>query len=209
MGWLQARFYDRFIRPTEDACLAAWRASLLSELDGEVLEIGAGTGLNLPYYSDRVTRLVLSEPDRHMRARLASRIRSAAPATVELSDAALESLPMPDDSFSAVVSTLVLCSVNDLARGLGEIKRVLVPGGKFAFLEHVAAEDRPQRLKWQQRFEPLWVSISGNCHLARRTERAIVAAGFDIAHVKRESIRKAIPLVRPSIRGIARNPDPK
>ena len=81
---------------------------------------------------------------------------------------------------------------------------MLKPGGRLVFLEHVAADGRPARLKWQQRIEPVWKRLMGNCHLTRRTEAAIAAAGFEIERIQRESIRKALPIVRPSIHGIAR-----
>ena len=113
---------------------------------------------------------------------------------------------MPDEFFDAVVSTLVLCSVHDMDQALEEIRRVLVPGGQLVFLEHIGAEDRPDRLKWQRRVEPLWRVLAGNCHLTRRTEQAIERAGFDVIQIQRESIRKAMPLTRPSIRGIAVKP---
>jgi ubiquinone/menaquinone biosynthesis C-methylase UbiE len=203
MSWLMATVYDRLLAQSEVACLRAWRRDLLAGVTGRVLEVGAGTGLNIPHYTANVTRLVLSEPEAHMRAKLPSRLAAALPADVELSEAALEHLPMPDQSFDAVVSTLVLCSVPDLAQALGEIRRVLAPGGRLVFLEHVGAEDCPDRLKWQRRVEPLWKALAGNCHLTRRTELAIKRAGFDIVQIERESIRKAMPLTRPSIRGIA------
>ena len=203
MSWLMATFYDRLIEQSEAACLRDWRRDLLAGVTGRVLEVGAGTGLNVPYYTSNVTRLVLSEPEPHMRAKVQSRLAAALPADVELSDATLDHLPMPDQSFDAVVSTLVLCSVPDLAQALEEIRRVLAPGGRLVFLEHVGAEDRPDRLKWQRRVEPLWKALAGNCHLTRRTELAIKRAGFDIVQIQRESFRKAMPLTRPSIRGIA------
>jgi hypothetical protein len=83
---------------------------------------------------------------------------------------------------------------------------VLKPRGRLLFLEHVAADGRPGRLKWQQRIEPVWKHLMGNCHLTRRTETAIAEAGFKIERIQRESIRKALPIVRPSIRGLARKP---
>ncbi len=206
MGWLLAAVYDRITRPTEEACLQQWRAELLRSLVGTVLEVGAGTGLNLPHYPRELTRLVLSEPDPHMRRRLAHRVRAQSWERAELMDASLEKVPLPTDAFDAVVSTLVLCSVPVLEQALAEIRRVLKPGGRFVFLEHVAAEDRPERLKWQRRMEPFWSPISGNCHLTRRTADAIVAAGLVIVDLRRESMRKAWPLVRPTIRGFAVKP---
>lgn len=206
MSWLMASVYDRMLRGSEAACLARWRAELLSDLDGDVLEVGAGTGANLPHYSPRVAHLVLAEPDPHMRRRLRDAVRRAELAHAEVSDASLGALPMASASFDAVVSTLVLCSVPDQQTALADVYRVLRPGGRFVFLEHVAAETNPGRLRWQRRVEPLWRRLAGNCHLTRRTEEAVLAAGFTIERIQRESIRKAMPLVRPSIRGVARKP---
>jgi len=181
---------------------------LLRDLAGQVLEVGAGTGLNVSCYPRALSRLVLSEPDAHMRSRLSRKTRAHDWGRAEVMDASLEELPLPDDAFDAVVGTLVLCSVPRLDRALAEIHRVLKPGGRFVFLEHVAAENRPRRLGWQRRVEPLWKRLSGNCHLTRRTGEAIRAAGFAIVDIKRESMRKAWPLVRPTIRGIALKTEP-
>jgi ubiquinone/menaquinone biosynthesis C-methylase UbiE len=200
---MMAAMYDWAMQGTEDACLREWRAGLVGDLKGEVLEVGAGTGLNLPLYPATVTRLVMSEPDPHMRHKLAQKAATETAGHVEVSDATLDGLPMPAESFDAVVATLVLCSVPDLDSAVAEIHRVLRPGGRFVFLEHVAAEDRPRRLKWQQRVEPFWKWFAGNCHLTRSTEAAIVAAGFELEEIERESMRKALPLVRPTIRGVA------
>jgi ubiquinone/menaquinone biosynthesis C-methylase UbiE len=201
MSWLMAAVYDRFMKTSEEACLGKWRAELLADLSGEVLEVGAGTGSTLSLYPKAVTRLVMAEPDPHMRRRLREKPR---PAGVEVSDASLEKLPFDDRSFDAVVCSLVLCSVRDQKAALAQIARVLRPGGRLVFLEHVAADGKPDRLKWQGRIEPVWKHLMGNCHLTRRTEAAIVAAGLRIERIERESIRKALPIVRPSIRGVAR-----
>ncbi|MBK8994924.1 MAG: methyltransferase domain-containing protein [Myxococcales bacterium] len=205
MSWLLAKIYDPFMRKTEEACLAEWRRSLLAPLSGEVLEIGAGTGVNLAHYGPDVERLVLAEPDPHMRRSLSRRVAASSRA-VELLDAGADALPADAAAFDYVVSTLVLCSVPDLEAALGEIHRVLRPGGRLVFIEHVAAEDRPERLAWQERLEPLWVRIASGCHLTRRTDRAIERAGFGIAAITRQSVRKALPFVRPSIRGVAIRP---
>jgi ubiquinone/menaquinone biosynthesis C-methylase UbiE len=203
MGRLMARVYDRMMKGSEEACLREWRSELLSSVHGKVLEVGAGTGVSLPLYPTTVTRVVLSEPDRHMRAKMAQRIQKAAELPVEVSDGSVEAIPFPDESFDFVTCMLVLCSVPDLQHAVGEIRRVLVPGGSLVFLEHVAASNRPDRLKWQRRLEPFWKRISGNCHLTRKTEEAILADGFTMERVKRESMRKANPLVRSCIRGVA------
>lgn len=204
MSRLFAVIYDPFMRGAEDACLAEWRAEILKDAAGDTLEIGAGTGANAPYYPRDVGRLVLTEPDPDMLARLKRKAALAGVPRVEATAAAADALPFEDASFDTVVSTLVLCSVPDVARALTEVRRVLRPGGRLLFLEHVAADDRPARLRWQRRLEPVWKRISGNCHLTRRTGEAMRLAGFVIEHETRESVRKALPIMRPSIRGLAR-----
>jgi len=199
-----ATIYDRFMQGAEEACLARWRAELLGGLEGEVLEIGAGTGASLPHYSAGVTRLTLTEPDRHMRGKLEAAVRSGNQRPTTILDTPLPGLPLEDGSCDAVVSILVLCSVPDLDAGLADLHRVLRPGGSLVFLEHVAAEGRPDRLKWQRRLEPIWKRVAGGCHLTHRTEDAIRRAGFIIEEIQRESMRKSHKLVRASVRGIAR-----
>ena len=203
MGRLMAAVYDRFTEPSELASLQEWRRELLSNLKGAVLEVGAGTGHNIPFYPRTLSRLVLSEPDEYMRRKLSEKVRAANLDGAEVIDASLENLSLPGETFDAVVATLVLCSVPRLDHALAEIYRVIKPGGRFVFLEHVAAEDRPRRLKWQHIAEPFWKRVAGNCHLTRRTGDAIAAAGFTITDLKRESMRKAWSLVRPTIRGSA------
>jgi len=204
MSWLMAAVYDRCMRGSEEACLAQWRAELLRDLSGAVLEVGAGTGVTLTHYPRSIARLVLCEPDAHMRRKLKKKVDAPALRNIEISDASLDSLPFKAGEFDAVVCSLVLCSVPDQRAALAEIARVLKPGGRLVFLEHVAADGRPARLKWQRRIEPVWKHLMGNCHLTRRTEAAIAAAGFEFERIQRESIRKALPIVRPSIHGIAR-----
>jgi ubiquinone/menaquinone biosynthesis C-methylase UbiE len=205
MSRLMAAIYDGMMRGSEEACLRQWRAELLRELSGSVLEVGAGTGATLTLYPKAVTRLVMCEPDPHMRRKLEAK-RGAA-AGVEISGASIQDLAFEENAFDAVVSSLVLCSVQDPQAALAQIRRVLKPGGRLVFLEHVAAEGKPNRLKWQRRIEPVWKHLMGNCHLTRRTEAAIEAAGFRIERIQRESMRKALPVCRPSIRGIARRSD--
>lgn len=199
MSRLLAAVYDRLLKASEDACLADWRAELLAPLSGTVLEVGAGTGANLAHYPPAVSRLVLAEPDPSMRRRLARRAGNRA----EVIDAAAEKLPFDDGTFDVVVGTLVLCSVRAPDLALAEIRRVLKPHGRLVFIEHVAAEDNSGRLRWQRRLEPIWKRLMGNCHVTRRTEEAIRAAGFELKDVKRESLRKTIPIARPSVRGVA------
>jgi ubiquinone/menaquinone biosynthesis C-methylase UbiE len=204
MSRIFARIYDPFMRRTERACLARWRAALLSHAAGQVLEIGAGTGANLPFYPSAVSQLELTEPDPDMLALLQARAEHLQRPETRATLAAVDALPFGDEVFDTVVSTLVLCSVADVGRALREVRRVLRPGGRFLFIEHVAADDRPARLLWQRRIEPLWVHVSGNCHLTRRTDALIRESGFVVEEETRESMRKALPFLRPSIRGVAR-----
>lgn len=202
MSWLMASIYDWFMRDMERECGHAWRRALLGDLRGDVLEIGAGTGRNLDHYGG-LERLVLSEPDVHMQAKLRARLAAMEPArAVEIVSWTAERLEARDASFDTVVSTLVLCSVRDPVRTLSEVRRVLRPGGKLVFMEHVAA-DEPSRRAWQRRLEPMWRPVAGNCHLTRETAKLIEAAGFSFETITRDSARKALPIVRATIRGVA------
>ncbi len=207
MAWLMAQLYDRIMGPTEVACLQAWRADLLGALSGRVLEIGAGTGYNLAHYPDAVHHLTLTEPDDHMRERLLDRLDHFGGST-DITAASVNKLPDDDDTYDAVVATLLLCSVGDPAHALSEIRRVLKPGGRYVFIEHVAADHGTPRRRWQGVIEPAWKLVAGNCHVTRNTGDIIEAAGFVVERLERESMRKALPWVRPSIRGYATKPEP-
>ncbi len=202
MGWLMSRIYDRFLEGAEEAGLREWRRALLGEARGDVLELGAGTGGNLSLYPTGIRRLVLSEPDRHMRAMLLRKLASRP--GVEVLDAPAESLPLPARSFDTVVATLVLCSVEDPGRTLSEIHRVLRPGGTFLFLEHVAAPTGTWSRRAQGVLEPVWRRIAGNCHLTRETGPLLEAAGFALAPLTEELLPGSSTLLGRSIRGVAR-----
>jgi len=199
---LFAAFYDRAMAKVERLCLGAWRRELLSDLHGDVLEIGSGTGLNLSCYPKEVTRLVLSEPDLFMRARLAERVKSDRPGT-EITACSAEQLDFPDQSFDAVVATLVLCSVDHPAIALAEVARVLKPGGRLYFLEHVRS-DHPGIHFWQRTLEPLWKRTCGNCHLTRSTAEFIQSAGFELQETRDLRMDGAPVIVRRTLIGSAR-----
>ena len=152
------------------------RRRLLTGACGAVLEIGGGTGANLAHYRD-VDRVTIAEPDPFMRSRIRPKLQDAR-VPVEVSAAGAEALPFPDGSFDTVVSTLVLCSVPDQAAALDEVRRVLRPGGRLLFIEHVRAAGPMAR--WQDRLEPLWRRLFGGCHPNRDTVAAIEEAGFEI-----------------------------
>ena len=205
MSFLSAYFYDKCMQATEDACLIDWRRELLRHAHGKGLEIGAGTGASLELYPDTPgLELSLAEPDGNMRAKLKEKIHQRSLQKITVLDCPGEQIKSDDDVFDFVFASLVCCSVTDVKSTLSEINRVLKPDGSFIFLEHVAAENGSNRRKWQNRVNPFWRKLAGNCHLNRETERAIENAGFRIDEIKRESMRKAMPLVRPTIRGVAR-----
>jgi ubiquinone/menaquinone biosynthesis C-methylase UbiE len=176
---LCARLYARQAERPEAMGLAERRRALLAGLSGRVLEIGAGTGTNLRHYPSEVTEVVAVEPEPYLRARLSEATASAAGA-VTVVDAAAERLPFDDGSFDAAVSSLVLCSVEDTARALAEVARVLRPGGQLRFLEHVASPHAARRRAQRLADATVWPRLSGGCHLGRDTTALLEAAGFAI-----------------------------
>jgi ubiquinone/menaquinone biosynthesis C-methylase UbiE len=196
---LLAPAYDRMSRKSEDAGFGAMRESLLADADGRVLEIGAGTGLNLPYYGDRVESLVVTDPEPPMLRRLQEKARREA-ATAQVVQASAEDLPFEDASFDTAVSTLVLCGV-DQERALGEVRRVLRPGGRLLFIEHVRSDD-PGLARFQDRINPLNRFLVG-CECNRRTLASIEAADFTISRVEHTMTPEAPKFVRPLIVGVA------
>ncbi|MBC8345964.1 MAG: class I SAM-dependent methyltransferase [Candidatus Marinimicrobia bacterium] len=203
MSFLSAYFYDSFLAKTEKACLKEWRKDILKHVHGNVLEIGAGTGANILVYPNNGIQLTLSEPDKHMRKQLEDKVVRNGLNHILITSNSIEDNNAKSETYDCVVSTLVSCSVPTLESTFTEIKRILKPNGYFLFIEHVGAEKGTRRRLWQNRFTPIWRNISGNCHLNRDIEDAIVNAGFTLKEIKRESMRKATPLVRPTIRGIA------
>lgn len=198
---LFAALYDRTLAPTEAAGLAERRERLLASASGRVLEIGAGTGVNLPHYPAELDRLVLTEPSGAMAAKLRERL-AADSHSAEVLSADAEQLPFPADSFDTVVATLVLCTVPHLDSALAEIRRVLAPGGQLLLIEHVRSDD-PGRAKWQDRLELPWRIFGNGCHCNRETEHSIAEAGFVFSAIEHDKMRKAPPLVRPLIQGRA------
>jgi ubiquinone/menaquinone biosynthesis C-methylase UbiE len=200
-GRVFAAGYDRIMAAPEKAVLRGHRATLVGRASGDVLEIGGGTGANLPFYGPQVARLVLSEPERPMAQRLERKLADRSlPASVV--GAPAEQLPFEDASFDFVVSTLVLCTVVDPARALAEIHRVLKPTGQLLFLEHVRSDD-PGLARWQDRLHGVQVRVGHGCHCNRRTLQNMQLAGFSVGELEHDRMRKAPPIVRPLIAGVA------
>jgi SAM-dependent methyltransferase len=196
-----AALYDRAMAASEDAGLRDRRAALLAAAEGEVVEIGAGTGLNLAHYGPGVTRLVATEPEAPMARRLRERVTDP---RVEVVAAGAEALPFADGSFDVAVSTLVLCTVPDLDASLAEVRRVLRPGGRLLFCEHVRGDGRLGA--WQDRALPVWRWVARGCHPNRDAEAAIRRAGFTVERAEPGRLPKAVPLIRPLVQGVAVRP---
>ena len=196
-----AAVYDRLMASTERAGLAERRAALIADARGATLEVGAGTGLNLRHYPDAVTELVLTEPDPHMARRLRSRVADAG-RPVEVVEFPAERLPLEDARFDTAVVTLVLCTVKEPTQALAEIARVLKPGGRLLFIEHVRA-DASGLVRWQDRLERPWGWIAGGCHPNRDTVGSLDASALRVESVERGELPKAPPLVKPLVAGVA------
>ncbi len=201
---LFAAVYDRIFARCERQGLSDMRAALVERAGGDVVEIGAGTGLNLDHYPDTIGRLVLTEPEeamaKNLRLRVASRTGGA-----EVLIAPGERLPVPDDAFDTAVGTLVLCTAPDPAAVLREVERVLRPGGVYLFMEHVRAPEDAPLGRWQDRISPIWPLIAGGCRPNRRTADTLGASGLEVIDLQTtEMPRVAGPIVRPLIVGAAR-----
>ncbi|PXY29952.1 SAM-dependent methyltransferase [Prauserella sp. PE36] len=197
-----ARFYSRLSRAMERGGMAEHREALLAGLSGTVLEVGAGNGLNFAHYPGTVDRVIAVEPEPHLRQLAEGEARKTA-VPVEVVDGTAEQLPAGEGSVDAVVVSLVLCSVPDQASALREMRRVLVPGGKLRFLEHVRA-DSPGMVRVQRLLDAtFWPRLAGGCHAGRDTAAAIEHAGFQIERLDRYRFPDARTPFSSHISGIA------
>lgn len=193
--------YDPLLWVAERAGMGQRRAALLSQARGKVLELGAGTGLNLPYYPDRLDELVLTEPSPPMVAKLERRAKQYG-TTSSVMVAEAERLPFEDDRFDTVVSTLVLCTVNEPRQAIDEIARVLRPGGNLLFLEHVRADSR-RLARWQDRLHRPWHAFAAGCNANRPTVDLLRESPLRVEAVERERWSWMPALVHPLAIGTA------
>jgi len=179
--------YRKYVLPRlialamQNKAVTAERSKLVPRAAGRVLEVGIGSGLNLPFYSRRLEGLCGVDPSIEL-WRLARRRAESAPFPVEFVKGSAEHLPMDGRSFDTVVTTWTLCSVSDPAQALAEMRRVLRPGGELIFIEHGRSPDRPVA-GWQHRLTPLWRRLAGGCNLDRRIDDLIAAAGFSLTEL--------------------------
>lgn len=205
---LFARWYPKAAASIEDRGLGEQRARLLAGLSGRVLEVGCGHGANFRHYPGAVTEMVAVEPEAALRD-LAREEAARLGLDVTVLDGQAERLAFENDSFDAVVATLVLCSVEDQGRALAEIHRVLKPGGRLVMLEHVGSANRNVRALEYLFDVALWSHVMGGCHTSRDTGAALTAAGFDTAGLEaRRMPYLPYPMkVSPHLAGEARKPE--
>jgi SAM-dependent methyltransferase len=197
-----ARAYLRMTSSRESRGEDEYRRKLLAGLAGDVIEVGAGSGLNFALYPLTVERVLAVEPEPLLRSAAIENARQA-PLRVEVVDGVSGALPAADESFDAGVASLVLCSVPDQARALAEFKRVIRPGGELRFYEHVIAHRRSGALA-QRIADALWPRFAGGCHLSRDTSQAIQDAGFTIEASERFQFTPGPPVPPiPHILGVA------
>ncbi|HEY0392078.1 MAG TPA: class I SAM-dependent methyltransferase [Solirubrobacterales bacterium] len=199
-----AALYDRGLKATEEAGLRQMRREALAQASGLTLDIGAGTGANAGLFPSSVSELVMVEPDPHMFKKLQAKLGGTGE-RVSSVRAPAERLPFADDSADTVVFTLVLCTVPNLQAALAEAARVLRPGGKLLFVEHVRSR-HPDLARWQDRLEGPWRFLADGCHCNRDTVAAIEASPFELEFVEHDRLPKAIPVIRPLARGCATHP---
>ena len=193
--------YNPFLALGELAGLRRQRRRLLASARGRVVELGAGTGLNLRHYPDGLEALILVEPDAAMRRRLARRVRGSG-SVAHIVEASAERLPLADHSVDTIVATLLLCTVDEPQRVLDEIARVLRPHGELLFVEHVRA-DSARLARWQDRLCGPWRRFACGCRCNRATVELMRACGFELETAE-ATWRAMPPIVRPLAIGHAR-----
>jgi SAM-dependent methyltransferase len=198
-----ARLYNWLTWAGEITTVGRWRTEVLWGASGRLLIVGLGPGHDLAHLPPAVTEVFAVEPAAAMR-RIAGRRRAAQP--VHLIAGVGEHLPLPDNSIDSVLLSLVLCSVDDPAAVLGEVARVLRPGGAVCVFEHVRARDGSRFGRLQDRLAGPWARIAGGCQPHRRTRDALDAAGYDTSALSDRMLLLNVPLLAPTLIGVARPP---
>jgi SAM-dependent methyltransferase len=203
MGFYTKQIFPRLLELTLGTPeLGKYRLRALAPARGETLEIGFGTGLNLPYYPETVTRLTVIDSEDMLRERVAERIAACPIPVTQMQLDAQGRLPFADESFDSVVTTLTLCSIANPAPALAEIRRVLKAGGAFVFWEH-GRSDKAKVARWQDRLNPLQKLIGGGCNMNRQIDALIRAGGFEITTLDRFLLPQTPRLLAEMYRGVA------
>jgi SAM-dependent methyltransferase len=203
-----AGMYDRFLSRVEKYGLSEKRAEFLAPAYGRTLELGTGTGLNLPHYPPAVTELVLTEPYPHMLTKLEEKVRND-PRRIQLTVSGAEKLPFPDGSFDTVVAAMILCTVPDPDVALGEIERVLKPGGQYLFLEHVRNPD-PKVARKQDIIQKGWYWFGNECHCNRPTVETLRGSSLVIEDIQETKMPGAWEFIEAMVigRAVRKSPVP-
>jgi ubiquinone/menaquinone biosynthesis C-methylase UbiE len=182
MSFYRDRILPRMIHASmRQETFEPYRRRLTAEAEGRVLEIGVGSGLNLPLYSARATRIVGLDPSPKLLS-MAHTVGRALTIDIELIEGSAEALPLEDRSIDTVVTSWTLCTIPDVSRALDEMRRVLKPSGRLLFVEHGRAREE-KVVRWQDRLTPLWRRIAGGCHLNRPIADLIEASGFRMERI--------------------------
>ncbi|MES2766652.1 MAG: class I SAM-dependent methyltransferase [Bacteroidota bacterium] len=201
-AWLSRKFYPWMLQHNTlyEEFMGQRKQKLFKNLSGVVIEIGAGTGANFPYFEDEIEYVGI-EPHEQIREVLKSEVSKRHFKSAKILNASAEYIPLEDNTADVVISTLVLCSVPNVNATLKEIHRILKTGGRLIFVEHIAAHEDTFLLKMQKFVKPVWRKLIDNCHPDRRTDIALKSAGFK--SVNFEEFTVPIPVVSPHIAGIA------
>lgn len=192
MGWYENYVVPHLVNLTmRNELLVPYRRRTLSLADGRVLEIGVGSGLNLAFYPGRATEILGLDP--HPKLLTMARRRKNSRFTLTTLEGSAESIALDDSTVDTVVTTWTLCTIPDVTRALGEVRRVLKRSGRLLFVEHGMAQDESVR-RWQQRLTPLLKCIAGGCHLDRPIGVLIQEAGFEVAHLETGYMRGPKPM---------------
>lgn len=208
-----AQWYDAHIMPrlVKLACaqgqVMKWRAEIVPRAQGDVFELGCGGGLNLQFYREEAVRSLAGVDPHPLLLEDARKAAGDKRWRLDLRLGKGEDIPFPDSQFDCAVCTFTLCSVEDHERVLGELRRVLKPGGQLLFLEHGRAPD-PRIARWQERVEPVWKRLAGGCHLTRPIGSALRGAGFDVEPLGQGYMPKAPRIAGWVEWGVARKPGP-
>ncbi len=191
-------FYDDHILPSlinltmRQKRLAAYRSRVIPNAEGRVLEVGVGSGLNLPFYTEKVQRVIALDPSPTLLS-MALKVLPRVKPPVEFVEGSAEAVPLEDASVDAVVTTWTLCSIPDAQQALREMRRVLKPVGRILFVEHGLAPE-PNVRWWQDRLTPWWKPLAGGCHLNRPMRMLIEGAGFEFERLDTGYMRGPRPM---------------
>jgi ubiquinone/menaquinone biosynthesis C-methylase UbiE len=202
-------FYSKYLFPhllewaLGNPQLGKYRRRALEQAFGKVLEVGFGTGLNLPYYPEAVTRITAIDSETLLQERLARRIKEADMPVEFVQLDASGTLPFADASFDSIVTTWTLCSIESVEPALAEMRRLLKPEGRYIFFEHGRSDDK-ETARWQDRFNPVEKVIGAGCNINRPIDRLITSAGFAIETLERFRLPKTPRILGEMYRGAAR-----